>query len=41
MADDGYKELRSALAKSYEADGIALIDKAYLFAKQAHEGQKD
>jgi GTP pyrophosphokinase len=40
MADDGYKELRSALAKSYETDGIALIDKAYLFAKQAHEGQK-
>ncbi len=37
--DDGYVQLRDTLKKSYKAEELALIDKAYEIACQAHSGQ--
>ena len=37
--DDGYAQLKETLSKSYKSEEIALFDKAYAFANQAHGGQ--
>lgn len=37
--DDGYLQLKETLSKSYKSEEIALIDKAYSFANEAHGGQ--
>lgn len=37
--DDGYTQLKETLDKSYKSGEIAIIDKAYRLAVQAHSGQ--
>ncbi len=37
--NDGYEQLKEALNKNFKSDEMALVEKAYLMASQAHGGQ--
>ena len=37
--ENGYKELREKLVKNFTAEEVEKIDKAYTFARNAHDGQ--
>ena len=38
-SENGYKELREKLVKNFTAEEVEKIDKAYIFARDAHDGQ--